>query len=316
MGPGLHALAPTALLAFLCGCAADRRPDRSPLGPARAARPHAARETRSRPTPSAQARPGPWTVARTLQHASHETGDAPTVVVHAPETFRPSKPLQLVVFLHGWDCCATSIMDDEPCRADEAPRGWSVAALHDEAGADSLLVVPQLAYLRRSSDPGRFAEPRFFRGFVEELLGEALRDELGGPRSIREIGTVTLVAHSAGYRTAMAIVDKGGLAVDHVVLLDALYRGVAVFVRWLTGAPGRKLVSLHSDVRFTTQHNRVLAFDLVRRLGRARVSIDPPGGLREAIRTHVAVVKRTPFGHAGVIEHRLADVLVGLGLRR
>jgi pimeloyl-ACP methyl ester carboxylesterase len=265
-------------------------------------------------------------VRLSLEHASHPVKNAPTVVVHAPSQFDTTSPLQLVVYLHGWNGCAavieaTGLVACRPEKTSEkAHRGWGLGERHDRANTNTLFVVPQLAFSARDGSPGRFAEKGFFRGFLDELLSEGLGEKLGGTRSIEDVERVTLVAHSAGFKTALAIMRQADAEelVREVVLFDALYAAPAVFAQWVAKAPegqARKVVSLYTAKGRTYQFSQLLARYAVEHLGEDTVALEPAGALDEAIRGHSVVIDRSPVGHGSVPARHLAEVLRALDLR-
>lgn len=264
----------------------------------------------------------PWTEALVLAHASHPVERAPTAVVHGPEGFDPNAPLELVVLFHGWNGCAQVLVGAGPqrCRpadSGERPRaGWGLGARHDEAGTNTLLVVPQLAWLSRDGEAGRFGEPGFFRAFLEELIA-ALSPRLGPSAGLERLSRVVLVAHSAGFETTLAVLDRGGLeeVVDTVVLLDALYAAPALFARWVFADSGRRLVTLHTGRGLTARFSAMVGRAALAELGADEVAVEPSGALAEAVANHRVVVDRSPAGHGAVPARHLAVVLGALGLR-
>ncbi len=225
---------------------------------------------------------GPWTVELELASAPFDTESAPSVVVHAPPAFDPARPLRLVVFLHGWNGCARLLMRTGPtsCRdGDPSREGWALARRFDEAGTDALFVIPQLALLRRDGSPGRFLQDGRFRAFLREML-TALHLDAAADR----IESVTLLAHSAGFEGALALLAHGGIDIDHVVLFDALYRGIQPFTSWAAEAPSRRLVSLYTGGR-TERQSRLLARHARRFLERESIASDPPESRRRRARS-------------------------------
>ncbi len=153
------------------------------------------------------------TVAASLASGGFVVPNGPNVIVHAPSGFDPSKPLQLVVFLHGYSGCVAVLMGRGPsvCRPGDAPReGWDLGAHHDAAGTNTLFIVPQLAFMQRDGRAGAFAKPEGFARFLDELLQTTLSSLVGGERRLRDVAGITLVAHSAGFTTALAILERGG----------------------------------------------------------------------------------------------------------
>lgn len=261
---------------------------------------------------TAFAEPSGWTAPLDLSHEAFVVPQGVAdAVVHVPEGFDPQPPLHVVVLLHGWSCCAASFVGTTPCGPrDPATRGWGVARHHDRAGTNTVLVAPQLALLARDSSPGRFGERGFFRDWLREIVDGPLARRLG---TAPAVGEITLVAHSAGYQTALAILDRGEAPVTGVVLLDALYSGTERFVAWLAESPARRrLVSIHTALRSTSRLSALLVRLARARLGRAAVTATAIARLRRSIATHAAVVAETPFGHGEVPARHLAEVLEGL----
>jgi pimeloyl-ACP methyl ester carboxylesterase len=218
------------------------------------------------------------------------------------------------VFLHGWSGCARQLVHagPTPCRDGDPPReGWGLADRVDASGTDALFVVPQLAFLRRDGSPGHFADGGRFAAFLTELIA-SLRPVLGAEASVDDLESISLFAHSAGFETALAILAHGSVDVAHVVLFDALYRGVEPFTSWAAGSPNRKLVSLYTGGR-TERQSRMLAFSARRALGADAVSLDDER-LAQAIATHRVTVARSPAHHADVPAHHLPELLPALGL--
>lgn len=216
-----------------------------------------------------------FTRALQLEHGAFRYPGLPNAVVHGRAPPDPAEPLDLVVFLHGFRGCALAQMSSEPvacapARSEGRVRapiaGRKLARVHERASTRTLLVVPQLKLLARDGSPGRFGRAGGFAAFVRELLDHALVDVVGAGGFAR-LRRIALVAHSAGYQTALAILERGGMAerVRDVVLLDALYAGPRRFEQWLLEAPGRRLISLHAGRGKPARHSRSLA----RRLRRA-----------------------------------------------
>lgn len=259
------------------------------------------------------------TFSLTLKHAAYRQEGAPSVAVHVPAGFEPSLPLELVVFLHGFNGCTNVLMEDgkQRCRPehreDSQEDGWALARHHDEAHTNSVLVIPQLAYLKRSSKPGCFGRAGCFDAFLGELLAE-LRTRIGLAQLAAPQVNITLVAHSAGYQAALAILDRASAAarVQNVVLLDALYGGSQQFAYWLQKAARRnvRMLSLYLNEGDTRKGSRDLYKRMKRALGQARVAETHHDGLPAALAAHKTLVVSTGRGvHKDAPANYLAQVL-------
>ncbi len=248
-----------------------------------------------------------------LDHASHPLPEgAPSVVVHAPAGLDPGRAV-IVVYLHGWSGCARAVLASGPvaCRDGEAPvEGWGLAEQHDAAGTNTVLVVPQLPWLARSGDPGRFGEPGFAQAWQDELVERVLRPHLG----IERLGAVVVAAHSGGYMTALSLLEHD-LPVRSVLLLDALYGGGEDIARWVAAEPRRRAVSLHTANANTTQQSRLLARRAEESLGPGNLALDPES-LAGAVQDHRVVVALSPHGHNDIPAEHLAELLRALPLPR
>ena len=256
-----------------------------------------------------------------MRNPAYHLPDAPDVVAHAPAGFDARGPLHLVVFLHGYHGCARVLMraGSQPCKQGDTRRqGWQLAAHHDAAGTNSIFVIPQLAFMARSGRPGCFAKPGCFKAFVQELLSETLAEKLRGPRKLDDLASITLVAHSAGFETALAILEHGGLDkhVHNVVLMDALYSGADAFGRWLDerADPRARIVSIYLGSGKTYRESRRLYRRMRKRLGPDRVARVGDQGLLEAITSHRVVIVSGRAPHRLVPQNYLSDVLAALGL--
>lgn len=194
--------------------------------------------TEERPQATAASPAGPRpTAARPrirelrLDEPPHEVpAGAPHAVVWAP-----AEPRAVFVFLHGWNGCARVLASagPTPCRDGATPaEGWDLLGRFQDAGRDAAFVVAQLAWRARTGDPGRFREPGYAARWLQAL-------------GLAEASPVVLLAHSAGFETALAIARRGGLdgRLRAIVLLDALYGGTEAFLAWVRASPERRLIS-------------------------------------------------------------------------
>jgi pimeloyl-ACP methyl ester carboxylesterase len=295
--------------------------------------PQAARQVRSqapagRATAATQAPRSALTFSATLRHGAYREPGAPSVVVHVPAGFDPGPPLELVVFLHGFMGCAQVLMAEGRAACREGDRdqdGWALARLHDAARTNSVLVVPQLAFMKRSAKPGCFARRGCFDAFVDELIAE-LRARLALPQLNGQNARLTLVAHSGGYQTALAILarSRASQRVQHVVLMDALYGGAPELASWLqrNARRGARMLSIHLGAGSTRRGSKDLYRRARRTLGAEQVSelrakeLDAALDSDERLRRKALLVASGRGAHRLVPETYLTRVLAAWLPRR
>lgn len=232
-------------------------------------------------TPDARADARGERIPLHLDHASHPVPrGAPTTVAYIPRADVRGEP-RVVVVLHGWTCCAATMIADRAERCAGRVRiAWGLGARTDESETPTLLLVPQLSLGERDGRAGRFTERGFFAAWLRAAL-DALDAQRPGTAARWQHAPVALVAHSAGYETALAVVRDPSSAtrVRFVALLDALYGGAPTLVRWLADDPTHRLVSVHTAAPRTRDENARLAALTTRTLGPAalgtRVRITP-----------------------------------------
>ncbi|MEI7893724.1 MAG: PPC domain-containing protein [Myxococcales bacterium] len=250
--------------------------------------------------------------------------DVVGMVAHVPEGFDAHRPLHLVIFLHGSEMCVLQLAlnGDVRCRPGLPPWiGGGLIARHDDAGTLSLFALPQFSFLSGGT-PGRMAQPGYFKRFVQELLQDSFAAGLGGPKTLDDLESITLMAHSAGYLPLVQILEKRDLEdkVRNVVLLDSLYAGYAdVYSRWLErGTPEdkqrRKLVSMHGTWGDSVNQANALVHRLRNKAPWVRVAVDPPGALARAIFEHDVVLRKSDVEHSWMVLLYPTKILQGLQL--
>jgi len=256
-----------------------------------------------------------------MKNAAYPEINTPAVAVHAPAGFDPQKPLHLVVFLHGYQGCVRVLMEkgQVACTPKAAVhRGWGLSEHHDAALTNTLFVIPQLAFMKRDGNPGCFKNNGCFRSFLKELLSKTLFDRFPHPLYLTDINSITLVAHSAGFETALAILQHGEVTslIRNLVLMDALYARVDGFVRWFTDTPLKqaRMISIYLGKGKTNRQSLVLYQNLEKRIGRDKIARVTSAELTSSIRSYPVVIASGRGPHGKVPENYLTQVLGALDL--
>jgi len=257
----------------------------------------------------------PWTIAPRSSLSAHRLpARAPRAVIHAPSHLDLSQPLRLVVFLHGWSGCSRvlGLSGQVACiRGGTAREGWGLIAKHEEAGTNTIFIIPQLAWMQRSGRAGRFRSPGFAQSWLRRLVTEHIAPRLSAPNAANLVleAPITLLAHSAGYETALAWLEDESLAqrIDSVVLFDALYAGEEAFWQWAQSPQStRRVLSIHGSGGTPRRHTRAL-----RRL--AGLSPDSPTAPLSVIDGAPVHSLETRVPHADIPHEHLVEVLSQFG---
>lgn len=255
-----------------------------------------------------------------LSSAPYHATSVPNVSVHVPAGFDAASPLNLVIYVHGLRGCLPVLMGEgsTQCDASSTPQlGWNLGAHHDAAGTNTLFIVPRLYYDKRGGQPGAFGKPGGFRAFLDELLSGPLSTQLRRRFTSASIASITLVAHSAGYETALAILEHGKVEslVRAVVLFDALYAFEERYARYALAhaKDGLHVVAIHLRGK-PEREGQKLQRRLLHALGPERVASATARDLRAVLAQHPFVFAKGRGPHAQVPEHHLAEVLGTLGL--
>jgi hypothetical protein len=256
-----------------------------------------------------------------LEHGAFVRGDAPEAIAHVPTGVDATRPLSLVIFLHGYTGCVEVLASDAAdarCRPRDRPSpGWGLVAAHERAGTRTVLLIPQLVFMERSGRAGRFGRTGEAARFVTESLAQ-LTPLLGRTATLADVGSVTLLAHSAGFETAIAIMRHGGLDAQlrHVVLFDALYSGREVFLEWVraaTPSSPRALVAFATGGR-TLFETRALFAASRRRWPDATLHEPDFASPLPSPAPRLVVTRRAHVAHSDVPVRYLAETLHALGL--
>ncbi len=169
-----------------------------------------------------------------------ETFNDRSVLLHIPRGFDIRRPSLMVVFFHGHG----ATLGDDVFKRQQVPAQLTAA------GANAVLVAPQLAVNAADSSIGKLWQPGAFARFLGEAAKELAKLH-GDPRTQRSFASmpVVIVAYSGGYVAAAWSVHHGGVKrrIRGVVLFDALYGEVDKFADWILMDRSRLFVSAYTS---------------------------------------------------------------------
>ncbi|MBX9686991.1 MAG: hypothetical protein K2X27_09830, partial [Candidatus Obscuribacterales bacterium] len=150
-----------------------------------------------------------------LYRLENRSGDhqGPDAVVRLPANFDSSKPINLVIYNHGWGSTARS-----------AFRNNELSDQMSKAPPNTVLIVPEWQRVAGASngDQGAFEKKGLFRAMLLEIFQKTpgLQD-----KTLENVSGISIFAHSAGYGPTETEIYKNGLGskVMSITLLDSLY---------------------------------------------------------------------------------------------
>lgn len=160
--------------------------------------------------------------------------DHPNVIVYVPQGFDASAPIDLVVFVHGFNNCIADVLGDDniACTPGGPIRNaYHLATQLEATGKNALLVLPEVAFDQATGDPGQLGTAGGFRALLEETL--ATLPAPAGPLALSQINRVIVSVHSGGYRAVASMITIGDVRTDEVWLFDALYGDIMSYDAWI-----------------------------------------------------------------------------------
>jgi len=259
------------------------------------------------------------TRAFAIEHGAFPGGGHPDVVAYLPERFDATPPLDVIVFLHGWNNCASNVIGsvDRACTPGGARRrSYALAAQLEATGKNAILIAPELAFDRATGDPGRLGEPGALVALLDDTLAQ-LAPELGAERSANDVGRVIVASHSGGYRTAAAFVRDQSLPIDELYLLDSLYGETDAFDAWIDddrdafASGARRFASIYTRDGGTLAESQAMAARAAAWLPPAAIHDDRSTATWTApAYAHGALFKRTGLTHDGVPRYYVGRLIL------
>lgn len=209
----------------------------------------------------------------------------PGALVHIPERYDSTKPLDIVVYSRGMGSCVSAVAASEPtaCRPGGKLRhGARLVELFDAAKVNALLVFPEFLVEQATTNPGQLKNVGGTMAFLNGVLASApVVSALGRVRTVQpDVRSVFLASHSAGWNATGEMITAKDVPVRGVALFDSFYGNAAIFQKFATRVgrgeiPNGRFSSIY--IGGDPQTNSLeLAADLKRTLPAAALRIGAP----------------------------------------
>lgn len=251
-----------------------------------------------------------------LRHAAFPDSGHPDALVYVPTRIDPTR-LGVVMYLHGFDNCIENVAAPAPGVHDPPHPTADLITQIEESGKNAILFLPETRYHEQSRDPGALGEAGGLRRLLDEVLLRvaadhaplaALQSIAAGPSAA--IVRTVLAAHSGSYRAAACMVRDGGVDIQELFLLDALYKDTELYddiltsiVASLSTGAARRFVNLYR-AGGTAAHSLLQVEHLRRQLAAQGLAADLLHADDEESEpadeqlSHPLLVKRVPTAHS------------------
>jgi len=164
------------------------------------------------------------------------TSAHPSALVYVPEGFSLARPLDVIVYIHGFDNCVVNIVRDagescDPEAGTPVRNAYNLEAQLDASGKNAILLAPEIDFDQSTGAPGTLGDDGGFRALLAETLQD-MQPVLGNV-TVDDVGIVILASHSGGYQAAAGIAQRGGVPVQELWLFDSLYGDFTDFDDWV-----------------------------------------------------------------------------------
>jgi hypothetical protein len=191
------------------------------------------------------------TFVMSLDAGAFPPGPHPSALVYIPSRFDPTPPIAVVVYLHGFDNCVENVVRDagQPCTSGGPTRAaYALAAQLEASGKNALLLCPEVLFDQAAGNPGNLGTTNGFKALLSETLGHLAAPLRGA--TINDVGQVVVASHSGGYTAAAGLINRGGVPIGELYMLDSLYDSNAVtnFDPWVEKlGPGHRYGDVYTQ---------------------------------------------------------------------
>jgi hypothetical protein len=157
-----------------------------------------------------------------------------SVIIISPKNFNAKKKADMIFWFHGWNN-----------NIDSALIRYGLSRQFAESGTNAILVLAETAKDAPDSYGGKLEQKNTFKGLVNDVLQKLVRVNVISAGC--SAGNIILAGHSGAYRVIANILQNGNVAVNEVILFDALYADTDTFLNWLTSDKDHRFINLYTN---------------------------------------------------------------------
>jgi hypothetical protein len=211
------------------------------------------------------------------------------VLIIVPQNFHPFTKVDLVFWFHGWNN-----------NIDSAVVRFGLSRQFDESCINAVLVLAETTKDAPDSYGGKLEQPDAFRKLIQDVLNNLYEEKIV-PKNCTS-GNVILAGHSGAFRVIAHILQNGNVAVNEVLLFDALYGETDKYMKWLMANNDHRFINLYTDHGGTFDESQVM-LKQIRDLKLSSLSIDEADLTRTMIERNRILFIHSLHEHNNIIQH-------------
>lgn len=185
------------------------------------------------------------------QHYKYEGHyDDSSVQIHLPIHFTAKKPIELLVWFHGW---YNNI---------DSAGGFGLTQQFDAADRNAIFIFPEGPVNAPDSYGGKLERPEMFKLFINDVLNKLKRQNILPKNKNYSINdcSITLAGHSGAYRVISKIIQYN--KVDELLLFDAMYGGNEAYLKWIAESKKHRFIHIYTKDGGTLENTNLIMQNL------------------------------------------------------
>lgn len=182
------------------------------------------------------------------QHFTYENHyDDSAVEIRIPQKFSAKKPLELVLWFHGWNN-----------NIDSADNFYGLTEQFSKAGRNAIFIFPEGPKNAPDSYGGKLERPEMFTLFINDLLKklESIKALPKNKQYTINDCSITLAGHSGAYRVISKIIQYN--KIDEILLFDAMYGGNDAYLHWIAENKKHRFIQIYTKDGGTFENTNLI----------------------------------------------------------
>lgn len=170
-----------------------------------------------------------------------------SVLIYVPQKFNLTKPLELVLWFHGWNN-----------NIDSAGAFFRLIEQFEHSGRNAIFIFPEGPKNAPDSYGGKFERPEIFLLFIKDMLRQLVLFNILPQKKKVEINdcSISLSGHSGAYRIISKIIQYN--KVDEVILFDAMYGSNEVYLKWIAETDVHRFIHIYTKDGGTFENTHLI----------------------------------------------------------